>query len=273
MPNIKKFVIGGLVLIILLIALFISLFLKSKVVNDSFQNAQIQSNSLNTNTTADENSEPQISDGQYEYEFISKYKENGGDWYGENLDGKIVQTNLKTGQTTVLVESVLKAYPDPERGNGQTYSIISQSDKSPYLYLSNSYIEGMAGIIRFDRFTKKFTKLIIGDYFDIFLARASGSSPFAASTNNIKDSTDERSLFLLDLDNGTAKLLVKLPTNLTFNICGIEGGMVGNCSEIEWLDKENFEIKIFDAKPGPVNPETGGPEAILKETRKFNINQ
>lgn len=273
MPNIKKFVIGGLVLIILLIALFISLFLKSKVVSESFQNASIQYDSSDTNTTADENSEPQISDGQYKYEFISKYMENGGDWSGENLDGKIVQTDLKTGHKTVLVDSVFKAYPNPERGDGQTYDIISHSNESPYLYLSNTYIEGMEGIIRFDKSTKKFTELKIGDYFDAFLARASQYSPFAATTKNIKDAADERSLFLLDLDNGTAKLLFKLPTNLTFNICGIEGGMVGNCSEIEWLDKENFEIKIFDAKPGPVNPETGGPEAILKETRKFNINQ
>lgn len=271
MNHFKKIALAGIIIAILLIALFISLFFKSKSDSDVSDAERLQNSGVNLNGEVNPIPTQTTSNLEFTYEYVPDRKE--GDPYElDNLDGKIFQTNTKTKARTIVVPSVMKAYPPLKGNGGQEFYQISASNDKPFLYFSISFIEGAAGIIRYDGSTNKFTKLKINDYFNTFEARASKISPYAVSTENANSKSDERSLFLLDLDNDTVRLLTKLPQKETFNPCPIIGCLGDSATEVTWLDKENFQITVYDANQ-TIPTDGRNTEAKVIEKRKFNINK
>jgi uncharacterized protein YxeA len=270
MKNSKNIIIITLLVLLLLIGAII-------FAGTRLQNTQISSNGpiLTTNQNSEQQpeqiaAEQSANQQKFKYEFVSDQKEGEAyDW--KNQDGKIVQTNLQTGIQTVLIPSVRKAYPDPKLVEGVALYPIAESINKPYLYFARSYIEGAEGIIRFDASTKKFTELKISDYYQSFMSQSAKTAPFIATTHNVGDATDERSLFLLDLDKDTRTLLLKLPQNQTFNPCKIEGCIGDQVAVIEWLDQTSFQITIYNPV-GQTVDQDGNTRAKIIEKRKFKIN-
>ncbi len=203
--------------------------------------------------------------------FVSNYKDNAP----LDFDGKIVSINAYSGTETVIVPSIKNAYPELKQAFNWTLQQVSQSEDKGYLYFTKVLMETdapPADLIRFDGNTKKFTKLSVSSYFYGYgTASASKTSPWAASVVNPQSESDEQSLYLLDLDRDTAKLVIKLPAGQTFNFChdgGCLGGKIGN---IEWLSGTQYQVGIYSTIETEKD-QYGSIQRKLIEKRKFNIN-
>lgn len=214
---------------------------------------------------------------QFTYKYVANYKDNGG-FTEQNYDGKIVKTDTKSNQTTVVIPSVKQAYPKLKQAKNLSLQELTRSDSKGYLYLTTVLMEsdgGRNGIVKFDPQTNKLAELKISDYFKIYSARESTTTPFAASiltpAENM-DTKDPKKLYLLDLDNDTVKTLTTLPNGQTFNYCYVGGCMFGVMPEIEWISGSEFEITVFSTTQSDTD-EYGNDIPKRVKKLKFNVNQ
>lgn len=262
MNNLKKIIIAGTVIIILAIIgiIYIVLF-------------KVPDASIDLDNTPTENSALDMSVKGYVYDFVSNAPQEG-EFNQNTFDGKIVKRDVYTGIETVEIESIKKAYPALQESFNKTFFKLSKSSEFPYLYLTIAYSEtdsGGSNIVRYDGNTKTFIDLKTSPYFNSFISTVSPYAPFIATTNNIANEKDYRSLYILDLDKDEARLLTKLPVSETFNPCELVGCFGDNSAVINWIDANTFEIEVYAAGQA-ITDSAGSTQAKLIEKRKFKIN-
>jgi hypothetical protein len=208
---------------------------------------------------------------KYTYQFEGGFNP---DYSKSTADGKIYQIDEK-GVKTLVVPSIKDAYPELKQAFNWTFGQVSQSTDKGYLYFTKILLETDApptDIIRFDGNTKKFTKLSTSPYFFGYgTASASKSTPWAVSMVNPQSEADEQSLYLIDLDRDSAKLVIKLPAGQSFNFCHEGGCLGGKIGQIEWLTGTQYQVGIYSTTE-TTKDQYGNIERKLIEKRKFNIN-
>lgn len=205
---------------------------------------------------------------RYEYED----EQPGSEWVsGGNNDGKIYEINLVTNTRTLIVPSVKALSKAVSDKCGCKFVKIAESKTNPYLYFGVTFIEGMGGIYRFDGLARTITELKTSPYFEISSGEVSPYGPYIATIQNPKNYEDGTNLYLLDLDKDELKTLTNLTGNQTFNICQIDGCLGSLGANIEWLNKNEFVINIYDTENFTYDEQTG-QRAKLLEKRKFKIN-
>lgn len=264
MNNLKKLLGAAAVIIILLIILLIVMVLKKNRTEEPVP--QVGSHAQ---TATPSDTEETTEAGEFTYVYEDGHI-NGEELTPQNTDGKIYQINTTTKAKTLVIPSVKAVIPALKENEYTFLSQVGESKDKSSLYFTQTYIEGAGKLFKFDGKTKKITEMKISNYYESFGATFSTKSPYITSIFNPKNSEDGGTLFLLDLDNDTTKVLATLPANQTFNICGLEGclGTIG--ANVEWLTASQFQISIYDAKAG--KDKDGNPQAKLIEKRKFNIN-
>lgn len=251
----KNYITALIILIVLLVLYFGATILRDK---------------RNANTSAPrlvENSTVKNVEG-FRYEYIPDAKSTD-EYDMNNNDGRIVRIDTVSGQSIVLVSSVKALFPNLQPGTS-LYHLATSADNAA-MYFTIAYGEGAAGIYKFDLTNKKFSELKISKQYDSMGSSVSPTSAYIVTVINPDNPADDHSLFVLDLDKDSSKLLTKFPVTQTINICTIQGCLGPVLINPTWLDDKNFEINIYDTKPGPIDPQTGGPEAKLIEKRKFTI--
>ncbi len=258
---------GALVLLIVLIVLFfVSLYLRGQVPQEQLP------------TDSNTQSQSEESANGYFYKFVSSYDPDAPfeTLNEKNYDGKIIKVDQESNEETIVIESIKEAYP-PIKASFN-YSLLPmdiQGIDPDHIYFNLIAYEtdgGLGRIIKFDGKGNTIKELGISEYYHNDGAKYSQFGPYAASVINPDNQSDVETLYLLDFEKDKAIALETLPKNRTYNVCSFSGCMSGLWTEIEWLDETSFQIKIYESKPGPIDPQTGTPTPILVENKVFKIN-
>ncbi len=239
------------------------------------QSAQLSNEEANLPQQTEENQSQEDAKPTYSYQYIpNTVNHNFTEFTEATYDGKIVRTDLKTNAKETVVPSVKKAYPAIKPIN-LSFEVLSAPKNSSNIYFTviPNETDGFPfDIIRYNGEQNTFTKLKTSTYFDSPGVRSgSKNSAYVASTENPQNGEDERSLFLIDLETDTAKLLTKLPANETFNSC-YEGNCLGGwMGQIEWLSESTFQISVYDANATTTDEQGYGPVRKLIAKRKFTV--
>lgn len=184
-------------------------------------------------------------------------------------DGKLIQINNITGQETILIESVKKAWTNFKRG--AMLVEIAQSDQYPYVYFTEGNTGGSRGIIRFDTGTESFTELSMGKFFDSSGSVVAPNDDKAITVVEEDLSRAELSnLYQINFDEDKIIKIATLPKSQTFNICDVEGCNGSYGFTAEWMGSDEYILPIYDSTK--VLDENGWPEpAKILEKRKFKL--
>ncbi len=246
--NIKKALSIGIILGILFIGLFITLFLKSR---------SEYKKSLSKQDTEE----------RYRYDFITNFNQDG--WTFEKTDGRIVRIDKKTGTIEDMIDSIKFNYPDEKRRDIDGFRKLNSSKR--YLYLTTNQWEGCYGIVRYDSQNNTLTEHPQSHLFDCHSAKASEDSPYIAYVTDADKRGDSRSVYLINLDKNSTELINLLPLGQTYNNC------VKDCyrpviADINWIDKDRFQINAYDSTK-ILTDEYNTPYREIVSERIYNINQ
>lgn len=211
----------------------------------------------------------------FTYQYRPNYQPGQQYTYSDKtFDGKIVKINRQTKEETAAVASVKKAYPPVGASINLGFTVLSEVPKTNNIYFAmvpNETDGYPYDIIRYNGPKNTFTKLKISNQFDDPAVRAiSKFGPFIITTDNPTQTSDDRSLFLLDLENDIAKFITKLPNNETFNFCYQQGCLGGVAGEITWLDANTIEASIYSYNDTETD-EWGNPQNKFIQKRKFKV--
>ena len=263
--NATKFLTALVALVILIALYFGSAYLRDQAQPTELSN-QLTEQSNPTNQ--------QPAETTYQYKYIPNYTPDQPYVYNAHTyDGKIVRIDPVTNQEIVVVPSVKAAYP-PVAPINLSLSVLAYSDDSSRVYFTTIPNESDGfpfDIIRYNGPANTFTKLKISNQYDSYAVRATATnSPFIVTTDNPRDDSDDKSLFLLDLEADSSKLIVKLPANETFNFCYQQGCLGGVMGDIVWLNSQYIEASIYSFNETEKD-EYGNPANKFIEKRKYKV--
>lgn len=210
---------------------------------------------------------------RYEYRYLSKW-ENYNLGLNEQLKGQISRVDKQTGEEQIIIDDIREAYPPLGEQFNRTLALISSPKNSDKLYFANILLETdapLSDIIEFNGTSQEFAKLKISRYYQTHAPKAAAqNAPVAASAFNPDNPEDTRTLFLLNLHQDRAAVLLKLPNNQSFNYCIDDNCMGGYLGEMHWLDDSRLEVGIYDTTTTETD-ENGFVKRKLVEKRVINI--
>lgn len=230
----------------------LSLFLDSKVVTFTIAESSMFDQILSTFKFISTTTGPTIYDDTQKLEYgynLKRYKALFGTLDYTNAD--IVWID-KDGKETLILKNIKKALPELQESPLIGLSKLSYPENSNKLYFY-TYRDSSDGppmdVYEFNLDTKKFNKRPVAtEYYSNFGTRSvSLNGKFIATTENPKDGSDNKSIFLINLQTDTVKKIVTVGKDESTSYCSKEGDCWGyHTHNLKWIDDWTLEYDVYD---------------------------
>lgn len=218
----------------------------------SFKNDQVANQILSTFKFISTSTEPTIYDDSQKLEYgynLKRYKALFASADYTNAD--IVWID-KDGKETLILKNIKQALPELQESPLIGLSKLSYPENSNKLYFY-TYRDSSDGppmdVYEFNLDTIKFNKRPVAtEYYSNFGTRSvSLNGKFIATTENPKDGSDNKSIFLINLETDTVKKIVTVGKNESTSYCSREGDCWGyHTHNLKWVDDWTLEYDVYD---------------------------
>lgn len=166
---------------------------------------------------------------------------------------QLVQKDGNSGKEIVLVDNILESLPELKSQELSLRELsINASTNRLFFYSYRPESDGPRGnVYSFNLETKKFFKLDTATrYYQGFGDTAlSPDGRKVVTISNPDDESDVQKIYLLDLINDQAKVLVSLKGKESITFCSEKGDCWANSNQgnLKWIDDRTLEYAVYDS--------------------------